>query len=314
MKKILITGACGGIAQLVAKRLIESDPSLEIIGVDPRRGEPDIEATFNGGFHRINYTHRNLEELFQSGNFDTVLHLGRVRVTSGVQKTVRYTLNVLGTRNLLNLCQQYRVKQVVVISTFHVYGALQSNHLHITEDEPLRATQVFPELADAVDLDHYAKTFSLQYPEVHTLLLRPTNIVGPNLNNAITRLLKANIVPKLMGYDPMLQFIHENDFSRAVEIAMRSGRSGVYNVAGEGMLPFSHAIEYAGAKSISIPHLMAYPLVRTVLKADRFPMHLIDYFRYPTIISDRAFRRDFSYEPKYLTVETLKSLAHDRQS
>lgn len=321
MKKVLITGACGGLAQIVAQSLAAKRqegiyPEIELIGVDPRKDNPGLTGDGDGSslrekfdrFHRINYTHRKMEELFAAENFDTVVHLGRVRVTSGVQKAVRYTLNVLGTRNILQLCMQFKVKQVVVISTYHVYGALETNHLHITEDEPLKATQMFPELADAVDLDHYTKTFTLQYPEIHTILLRPVNIVGPNLNNAITRLLKNHYVPSLMGYDPMMQFIHEKDFARAVETSMAAKKSGVYNVAGEGMLPYSHAIAHAGAKSILIPHFMAYPLVRTVFRSDKFPMHLMDYFRYPTIVSDAAFREDFGYNPSFSTVDTLRSV------
>ncbi|HBP19762.1 MAG TPA: hypothetical protein DEA08_18475, partial [Planctomycetes bacterium] len=148
---------------------------------------------------------------------------------------------------------------------------------------------------------------------VETLVLRPANIVGPSLNNMISRLLRARAVPRLLGYDPMLQFLHERDCARAICLAVNSKRWGVYNVAGEGAVPWSKAIKLADAVPMPIPHFLAYPMVGS-LAALRliFPKHLMDYFRYPTVISDDLFREDFGYRPQYDSVETLASVTSNR--
>ncbi len=71
-------------------------------------------------------------------------------------------------------------------------------------------------------------------------------------------------------------------------------------------MPYTRAIELAGGKPFAVPHVLAYPLMG-LLARNRLlpPKHLIDYFRYATIVDDTAFRRDFEWEPAHNTVETL---------
>jgi UDP-glucose 4-epimerase len=299
----LVTGAAGGLASILSDQLSED---FRLVGVDPR--PMPYGRNFPGPFHTIDYTHRKMAELFRRYQFSGVLHLGRVAATARISKSARYNVNVLGTRNLLNLVRKSNVKRVVVFSTFHVYGAHQHNHLHLLEDEPLRASQIFPELSDASELDNYARTFSLQYPDVATLILRPANVVGARVRNEISQLLRGDYVPKLLGYDPMLQFIHELDVARALRLALDSGRSGVYNVAGEGIVPWSKAIALAGGLPVPVPHILAYPILGAISPLSRIPKHLIDYFRYPVIVKDHSFRRDFGYQPSASTVDALASI------
>jgi UDP-glucose 4-epimerase len=239
------------------------------------------------------------------------LHLGRVPVTSRARKSVRYNLNVLGTRSLLDLSVKHGVKNVIVFSTFHVYGAHQHNHLHITEDDPLRASQIFAELSDAVELDNASAMFLLKHRDVvRTVILRPVNVIGPKIHNQISKLLRAAYCPTLLGYDPMMQFIHEQDVAHALELALKSDKSGIYNVSGEGVVPWSHAVQLAGSTPVQVPHFLAYPFFAFASRVGlmRFPKHLIDYFRFPTILSDAAFRKDMGYEPQISTVEALESI------
>ncbi len=301
--KILVTGASGQFARLVVDLLAEQH---ELIGADVRpqpRGRK-----FPGDFTQLRYTQRRMADLFRKAKPDVLLHLGRIRSTS-IDFDKRFDQNVLGTRNLLELSLKHGVRRVVVLSTYHVYGAHQHNHVHIGEDAPLRASQTFPELADAVELDHSATTFLWRYRDVETVVLRPANVVGPDLKNMMSRLLRNPRVPMLLGYDPMMQFLHEEDAASAVQLAVEGSQWGVFNIAGEGAIPYSEAIRLAGASALPIPHFVAYPIVGLL---DRwglhFPRHLVDYFRFPTVIDDRLFREAFAYQPQYSIVETIRSL------
>ena len=305
---ILVTGAAGSLARIVTEMLAPQD---EIVGADVHPLPPG--RPFEGEFYCVRYTQRRMAEVFRRHKPEVVVHLGRIRGTESLSTSYRYNQNVLGTRNLFDLALKHGAKRVVVLSTFHVYGAHQHNHVGLTEDAPLRASQIFPQLADAVELDHTATSYLWRYRRVETLVLRPANIVGPSLNNMISRLLRARAVPRLLGYDPMLQFLHERDCARAICLAVNSKRWGVYNVAGEGAVPWSKAIKLADAVPMPIPHFLAYPMVGS-LAALRliFPKHLMDYFRYPTVISDDLFREDFGYRPQYDSVETLASVTSNR--
>ena len=304
MKKILITGAAGGLANTVVHRLAKK---YELIGVDPRPISRGHE--FPGTFYEIDYRKRKMADVFRMHQFHALLHLGRVPVTADVRDSARFNLNVLGTRSLLDLSLKYSIKNIIVVSTFHVYGAHQHNHLYITEDDPLRASQTFPELSDAVELDNVSTAFLLRHRDLRTIILRPVNIVGPKINNTISKILRGKRCPFLLGYDPLQQFVHEDDLAQAFELSLESDKGGVYNVAGEGVIPFSHAIRLAGGTPLPIPHFLGYPAVGLLQHLGlKFPKHLLDYFRFPTVISDEQFRKDFRYQPLVSTVDALHSI------
>ncbi len=306
-RRILVTGAAGGLAGVVVQRLASD---YDLVGVDPRAPRPGAPE-FPGEFHQVDYRQRRMADVFRTHQFHALLHLGRVPVTARARKSLRYNLNVLGTRSLLDLALKFGVRNVVVFSTYHVYGAHQHNHLQITEADPLRASQIFAELSDAVELDNVSTMFLLRNrDQVRTVILRPVNVVGPLIQNQISQLLRGHYCPVLLGYDPMQQFVHESDVAEAMILALGSDRAGIYNVAGEGVIPWSHAVRVAGAVPVPVPHVLAYPAFAAASQMGlyRFPKHLIDYFRYPTIISDKAFREELGYSPRVSTVDALRSI------
>ena len=304
MSRILITGASGGLATIVCQKLKNKH---ELIGVDPRPAS--TKNPFPGKFYSFDYRQRKTADLFRQYQFDAIIHLGRVPISSDMRKSTRFNVNVLGTRSILDLALKNQIKNIVVMSTFHVYGAHQHNHLYITEDDPLLASHTFPEIADAVELDNVSVAFSLRNPQINTVILRPANIIGTKINNQISRFLRSKVCPILMGYDPMQQFIHESDIAQAVELALSAKKSGIYNVAGEGVIPFSHAIEISGSTPLPIPSFLGGFTAETLkLMGFYVPKHLLDFFKFPTVISDKSFRKDFGYQPQISTADALKSL------
>lgn len=303
--KVLITGASGAIARLVAGAI---SPKTELVGVDPRPAPSS--SHFPGEFIVADYHSRKLDEVFKKHTFDAVLHLGRIRESQKYSPQYRFQMNVIGTQKLLDLCRATQVKNLIVLSTYHVYGAHKHNPLLLTEDSPLRASQGFPELADAVELDHAATTFMWKHREVRTTILRPVNIIGKHVRNTICSLLRSGICPKIIGFDPLMQFMDEKDTARALILALENEIPGVFNVAGEGVIAYSHAIRHAQAMAIPIPPLVSAGFVRLLddISGFGFPPYLMEYFKYPTIVSDDSFREKFGYQPKAKTVQSLRNL------
>ena len=297
--KILVSGAAGRLAHIVAD-LLDGD---ELIGLDVR--PLPSGRVFPGEFYQVKrYDHRLVAEVFRRHRPDAMIHLGIRAATARTRH--RYTQNVLGTRKLLDMCKRYETGRVVVLGTFHVYGARQHNPVNIREDAPLRASQIFPELQDIVELDHTVSQFLWRNREVNTVLLRAVHIVGPRLQNQMSRLLRSRRSPRLLGFNPLMQFLHEDDAARAIVLALRGESFGVFNVAGEGAVPLLEAIKLAGGRPLPIPHFLAYPIGGFLAKRGRVPpAHLIDYFRYAVLVDDSAFREAFGFEPRYSTVETL---------
>lgn len=300
-KTTLITGIAGGLAQLVAARLVESGE--HVVGVDYRPVSGLTGALANLTVHRASYNKTAIEDVFRRHSIGCVLHLGRVgNLSEDIEK--RFELNVIGAQKLMNLCLQHGVGSLVVLSTFHVYGAHPRNHVPISEDDPLRAGPEFPEIADAIQLDNMATTWMYQHPAVRTLVLRPTNVVGPHIHNTMSKFLRMRRIPTLAGFNPMSQFVHEDDLARAVVCAGKGTRNGVYNIAGPAVIPWRTALDLAGARAVPVPSMLVKGYVRTFLP---FPAYLVNFFKYPCVITDARFRRDFRWEPEVDVKETIAS-------
>jgi UDP-glucose 4-epimerase len=307
-RSVLITGMAGGLAHRVAKVLVEAGE--DVVGVD-YRAIPALPPPLDRiTTYRANYNKTAIEDVFRKhsasrgerGAFDAVLHLGRVgNLKEEMGK--RFDLNVMGSQKLMNLCVQHRVKNLVVLSTFHIYGANPRNHIPIGEDDPLHAGADFPQIADAIQLDNMASAWVFKHPDVRTVVLRPTNVVGPSIHNTMSKFLRLPTIPYIAGYDPMTQFLHEDDLSSAVVAARRGTARGVFNVAGDAPVPWRAALELLGARTLGVPSIVA----AIYLQAIGFPRYLVNFYKYPCIIGDAAFRHAFDWSSSMSMRDTLST-------
>lgn len=302
MATILVSGIVGGLAQRVAEKLLAAGHT--VLGVDYRRMREVLPSGLQQlKVYRANYNKTIIEDVFRHNQIDTVLHLGRVgNLKESAGK--RFDLNVVGSQKIMNLCAQHGVKRLVVLSTFHIYGAHPANHIPIAEDEPLRAGLQFPQIADAIQMDNMASTWVWRHPEVKTIVLRPTNIIGPTLHNTMSQFLRLSRAPYLLGFNPMTQFVHEDDMADAIVTAAQNELCGIYNIAGPDVIPWRTALKLAHALQFPITEGLASLFMRA---AGSFPHYLINFFRYPCVISDRAFRSQSGWAPRVDMEQTVWS-------
>ncbi len=306
MATVLITGIAGGLAQAAARVLLAE--GHQVIGVDYRAVQTPLPTGLTGlTVCRAHYNKTMIEDLFRHNRLDAVFHLGR---TGSFKESAgkRFDLNVVGSQKIMNLCVQHGVKSLVVLSTFHIYGADPANHIPIAEDEPLRAGLEFPQIADAIQMDNMATTWVYRHPEVKTCVLRATNIVGPTLHNTLTQFLRLRHVPYLLGFNPMMQFLHEDDLADAIITSWQSGLTGVHNVATDEIVPWRTAIALTRARTFPIPAPVADVFLRAT---GNFPGYLIDFFRYPCVITDRSLRQQIPWTPRHSLEQTLWSAVAD---
>lgn len=302
MASILITGMAGGLSQLVAARLVAQ--GHEVVGVDYRPTPLLMGALAGIKVYQANYNKTVIEDVFKHQAFDHVLHLGRVgNLKESIGK--RFDLNVVGSQKIMNLCAQHGVKSLVVLSTFHIYGAHPANHIPISEEEPLRAGAEFPQISDAIQLDSMAGTWVYQHREVRTVVLRPTNVIGPSINNTMSNFLRLRSVPHLLGYNPMTQFLHEEELAGAILAVVADQapeKRGVYNLAGQGIVPWCTALALARARTFPLPSTLVWAYLKATAV---FPEYLVNFFRYPCVITDRAFHDAFGWQAKMSMTDTI---------
>jgi UDP-glucose 4-epimerase len=293
-KKLLIIGIGGGLAQILARLILTEHPHWEIVGVDSRdiSRVPKINGLTSAS---MKYSRGNFENLFRSHEFDAVYHLGRLSHSSGdhAQLSKRIELSVMGTNRILELCHRSGVKKVVILSTFHIYGALADNSIFLSEDAPLRASIKHPELRDVVEMDQICTNWMWRYQnEISTVVLRPCNIIGPQIQNAMTKFLLSSLALRPVDYNPYFQFIHEFDMANVLYRSLEEVPTGVFNIAGNDFLSLRDSLDQIGTKGIPFPIVFADGLngVLKYLKMD-VPEYLLDYLKFSCLIDNKQIKK-----------------------
>jgi UDP-glucose 4-epimerase len=147
--------------------------------------------------------------------------------------------------NLLQAAADARVRRLVVASSTMLYGPRPDNPNFLTESHPLRGHPDAHCVQNRVEVEKIVDRWSRRRPEVEVCVLRGCWVVGPNTQNHVTRYLTRSTVPVVLGYDPLIQLVHEEDWLNAFELAVGQGRRGVFNVVGAGVAPLSWLLREA---------------------------------------------------------------------
>jgi UDP-glucose 4-epimerase len=137
--------------------------------------------------------------------------------------------------------------------------------------------------------------------------------MGPRFSDRVVRYFDRPIVPTMLGYDPLLQFIHEEDLLRVFEAAVLESHPGVFNVVGRGVLPLSTLIALAGKRTLPLPPPLLYRFVSVLSQSqtgDR-PAGFWDYLRYLWIADGERGWTEFG-APIYSTREAWIAFVSSR--
>lgn len=308
-KKILIIGIAGGLAQMTARLILTEHPDWDIIGIDSRdiSKVPSLKGLQS---MEMKYSRGNFENLFRAHEFETIYHLGRISHSSNTQNVLakRIELSVMGTNRILDLCERSGVKKVIILSTFHVYGALPDNSIFLNEEAPLRASMRHPELRDVVEMDQICTNWMWKNQnKISTIVLRPCNIIGTQIQNAMTKFLSGPIALSPADYNPFFQFIHEFDMAQILYKVLKDVPTGTYNVAGDDFISLREALDVVGTKGVPFPMFLAGGLNSALkkLKID-VPDYLLDYLKFSCIISNQELKKHLG--PDFLRFSIKEAL------
>jgi UDP-glucose 4-epimerase len=296
--KILITGISGKLAQKVAVELCSRGHSLT--GID-RRPWPECPP----GVQLIQTDIRKpeAEEAFRSWRPDAVIHMATVSHLT-TRRDERYRINLGGTQKVFEYCETHGVPQALFVGRHTYYGALPDAALFRSEDEPPMALESFPELADLVAADLFAASALWRFPERITAVLRLVYTLGPSLHGTLASFLAGPRVPMILGFDPLFQFMHENDAVAAIILALERKLRGVFNVAGPQALPLSELIRVTQRVPTRMARVL-HPFLLGRFGLPSLPAGAVAHIKYPIVISDRAFRNATGFQHAHGEYETL---------
>jgi UDP-glucose 4-epimerase len=306
---IAVTGLGSFAGSRSIERLLAWLPAPRIVGLDvalPRACEGRLE------FHELDLTEpaaeSRLAEILEKERCEALLHTA-FHASPRVDRERQRELEVIGSLAVIGAVSAARVPKLVVTSHAEVYGAHPDNPTLLTEFQPLRPNPEAHQAVGRAEVEALLRAFAARHRHTVVTSLRPCWVVGPHADGAAARRLVAPQVTTPLGYDPLVQFLHESDWLTAIELALRRDARGAFNLAGEAALPLSTLLRLAGVRIRARPHPLLYALgsVSWQRETGDPPQAWFEYLRFPWVLDVRRARVELGFQPRYTTREAWLS-------
>lgn len=208
-KPWLVTGGAGYIGGHVIQALYDEGIPTVLLDIDQdsARQKFSDKAIFENCDIREKYA---LESLFAKFSFEGVIHLAALKSVEDSQtmQNEYFETNVNGTKNILEVMDEFKVRKIIYSSSAAVYQAQQGERL-VNEESPLKPVSYYGQTK--VDSENLLFEFSLKQ-QITSVIFRYFNVAGSansNLKDKSTQNLipitinriRSGIAPEIFGDD-----------------------------------------------------------------------------------------------------------------
>ncbi|MEV0971957.1 NAD-dependent epimerase/dehydratase family protein [Microtetraspora glauca] len=316
---VLVTGVSRHVGARVAG-VLAADPDIgRVIGVDT---VPPPSPTRDGGslsgrteFVRVDLRSPDIAQVIAAADVDIVVHMSLVSGPARSRSAMKEH-NVIGTMQLLGACQRSTtVRRVVVRSTTAVYGSAPNDPAVFTEDSEPAEVPHSGYAKDAGDVEGYVRGFARRRPDVVTSTLRFANFMGPGVDSPLTRYFAQPFAPTVFGFDPRLQFVHEDDGVEVLRRMALEDHPGTFNVAGDGVLLLSQCLRRAGRTPLPVPSPV-FRFLGEVARAARrldFTPEQLALMCHGRVVDSGRLIRELGWKPKFGTAAAFEDFLRSRR-
>jgi UDP-glucose 4-epimerase len=313
MKNILITGVSGYLGGKIAKELADKDDVSTLVGIDIRTPEnPPKNLIF------INHdVRRPMIDLFRNHDIDTVIHAAYV-LAPVHDKSFMEEINISGTKNVLAAAEAAGISHLMYTSSTTAYGFHPDNPFPLEEDSPLRGNDDFTYAKNKKEIEFLMGDFIKGNPEIAVTVLRPCFVVGAGFDNTFSHHLQKKLVMLPSNHKPF-QFVHEDDFLRALILCLEKKVRGAFNIAGEGTFSLAEAARMLGNIPVLLPFGLVYILnqIGWILRLSfltEFPSQGLNLIRYSWVASPDRFVKQTGFEYQYNTKTAFEDFVNSVKS
>jgi UDP-glucose 4-epimerase len=225
-------------------------------------------------------------------------------------------INVIGTMQLLAACQKAETfRKLVVQSSISVYGASPRDPAKFTEDMSARAQPRTGFGKDSLEIESYVRGLARRRPDVVVTTLRLANLMGAGVDSHVTRYLSLPVVPRVMGFDARLQFLHPSDAVAALLLVTNRDFPSTFNVGATDIVTLTQALHKMGRPAVGVPQAAA-PLAATLVRRAHlvdFSPDQIDALTYGRAMDTSRFAAETGFVPKFSSLAALEEFARAAQ-
>jgi len=306
VRSILVTGAAGAVGRRVVVELAKSAEERRIIALDR---EPMAFAEFADGVEvvRADLLEADLEPILKG--VDSVVHLAEDRSRRFNAKVARSMLE-----RLQEAAAIAGVDHFVLLSSALVYGAHGDNPVPITENQPLRPSNLAHARIKA-EMEAVSTEWAARH-RIRLAVVRPTVALSEGETSWIGSAIRAAMTVRPEQVDPPVQFVHHDDLARAVALVVDRELESVFNVAADGWIGADAFRALRGETEVRLPDRagrLRYQAAK--MFADRSLLEDLEpYVSHPWVVATDRLRAEgwrplYSNEEAYIAGTTPPLLA-----
>ncbi|WP_295011704.1 NAD-dependent epimerase/dehydratase family protein [uncultured Microbacterium sp.] len=303
MRRVLVTGGAGFLGSRVTA-LLAAHPEVDVV-VSADLRETEVPGVVSA---TVDVTDPlSLPDVLERHRIDSVVHLAAI-VDPGRDAQADFRVDVLGSANVVAACVYAGVRRIVVAGSGAAYGYHPDNPEWIDETDPLRGNDDFPYARHKRLIEELLAAARSTHPELEQVVFRIGTILGPSVQNQITRLWDRRRVLRIAGADSPFVFVWVDDVASAmVRAAIGDGPAGIYNVAGDGALSVPEIARRMRKRLLTVPApVLALALgLGRVLRVGAHGPEKIRFLRYRPALRNDRLKDEFGYLPRYTSAEAF---------
>jgi UDP-glucose 4-epimerase len=321
-QNVLITGSSGYLGSLLVENLSKKvekeykEKVANIVAMDVR------EVPENKRLKGVTYVTEDirsdkLDAIVGEHNINTVVHLAAI-VSPGKNsnRELEYSIDVGGTKNILDACVNHGVSRIIVTSSGAAYGYHPDNPEWLIEEYPLRGNEEHAYSWHKKLVEEMMSEYKKNHPELEQIIFRVSTILGKNTQNRITKLFDRQTMFTINSSKCPFVFIWDKDLVNCLEQGIFSEKEGVYNVAGDGKLTIYELAQMQGKKVLNLPLWLVKTFMgvaKTLRLIESGPSATI-FVQYRPVLDNKKLKNDFGFQPSLSTKETFEFYLSNRSA
>lgn len=241
--RVLVTAAASRLGGLVVAELERQSDVATVIAVDDH-APPAPFATAE--FVRLAAGHVQLARVVRGAAVDVLVDLRAAAAVAVLdERALRAHATVTGRVGEACLDHGSSVRRLVTVGSVHRYGWPRDLPAFIGE-EVVVGDPRSPLQRGLAEIEAAATATAARRPDLELATVRMADPVGPAGTGVLQAADRLPLLPTVLGFDPAIQVVHEQDAARAVAHVVVAALTGVYVVAADGTLALSEALRELG--------------------------------------------------------------------